>query len=199
MRRGEWPTQPVRPIRGSTLGIVGIGRIGRSLAVRALGMKMTVLAAEPFPDEAFVRENGIQLVDLDTLLAESDYVSLNCALSESTRGLIERHKLALMKPDAVLVNTARGGLIVEADLIEALESGQIGGAGLDVFEEEPTSPNNPLYSMENVVVSPHLAGNDDLSMEEMGNEAAQCVIDLSQGRWPEGAVVNNELKGRWTW
>ena len=73
------------------------------------------------------------------------------------------------------------------------------GAGLDVFEKEPTSPNNPLYSMENVVVSPHLAGNDDLSMEEMGNEAAQCVIDLSQGRWPEGAVVNNELKGRWTW
>ena len=199
MRRGEWPTQPVRPIRGSTLGIVGLGRIGRSLAVRALGMKMNVLAAEPFPDEAFVRENGIRLVDLDTLLAESDYVSINCALSESTRGLIDRRKLALMKPDAVIVNTARGGLIVEADLIEALQSGRIGGAGLDVFEEEPTSPNNPLYAMDNVVVSPHLAGNDDLSMEEMGNEAAQCVIDLSQGRWPEGAVVNNDLKGRWTW
>lgn len=199
MRRGEWPTRPVKPIRGSTLGIVGLGRIGRSVAVRALGMKMNVLAAEPFPDEAFVRENGIRLVDLETLLAESDYVSINCALSESTRGLIDRRRLALMKPDSIIVNTARGGLIVEADLIAALEAGRIGGAGLDVFEQEPTSPDNPLYSMDNVVVSPHLAGNDDLSMEDMGNEAAQCVIDLSQGRWPEGAVVNDELKGRWTW
>ncbi len=199
MRRGEWPTKPVRPLRGATLGIVGLGRIGRSLAVRALGMKMNVIAAEPFPDDAFVRDNAIGLVELDVLLAESDYVSINCALSEATRGLIDRQKLALMKPDAVIVNTARGGLIVEADLIDALQAGRIGGAGLDVFEREPTSPDNPLYSMDNVVVSPHLAGNDDLSMEDMGNEAAQCVIDLSEGRWPEGAVVNDELKGRWTW
>ena len=199
MRRGEWPTRPVKPIRGSTLGVVGLGRIGRSLATRALAMKMDVLAAEPKPDEAFVRENGIRLVGLDTLLEESDYVSLNCALSDDTQGLIDRRKLALMKADAVLVNTARGGLVVEADLIEALESGQIGGAGLDVFEQEPTASDTPLYSMDNVVVSPHVAGNDDLSMEEMGNEAAQCVIDLFNGRWPEGAVVNNELKGKWTW
>jgi phosphoglycerate dehydrogenase-like enzyme len=199
MRAGEWPTRPLMPIRGATLGIVGLGRIGRDLAVRALAMKMNVLAAEPQPDMDFVHENGIQLLDLDALLKSSDYVSLNCALSEETRGLINRHKLALMKPTAALINTARGGLIVEADLIEALKSGQMGGAGLDVFELEPTDPDNQLYTMDNVVVSPHMAGNDVLSVEDMGNEAAQCVIDLFNGRWPDGAVVNNELKGRWSW
>jgi phosphoglycerate dehydrogenase-like enzyme len=198
MRAGEWPTQPLMPIRGATLGIVGLGRIGRDLALRALAMKMNVLAAEPQPDMDFVHEHGIQLVDLDALLRSADYVSLNCALSEETRGLIDRHKLALMKPEAMLINTARGGLIVEADLVEALKSGQIGGAGLDVFELEPTDPDNPLYIMDNVVVSPHMAGNDILSVEDMGNEAAQCVIDLFNGRWPDGAVVNNELKGRWS-
>jgi len=199
MRAGGWPTQPLMPIRGATLGIVGIGRIGRDLAVRALAMKMNVLAAEPQPDMDFVHENGIQLLDLDALLENSDYVSLNCALSKETRGLIDRHKLALMKPGAVLINTARGGLVVEADLIEALKSGQIGGAGLDVFELEPTDPDNDLYTMDNVVVSPHMAGNDILSVEDMGNEAARCVIDLFNGHWPDGAVVNNELKGRWSW
>jgi phosphoglycerate dehydrogenase-like enzyme len=199
MRAGGWPTQPLMPIRGTTLGIVGLGRIGRDLAVRALAMKMNVLAAEPQPDMDFVHQNAIQLLDLDALLKNSDYVSLNCALSEETRGLIDRHKLALMKPTAVLINTARGGLIVEADLIEALKSGQIGGAGLDVFELEPTDPDNQIYAMDNVVVSPHMAGNDVLSVEDMGNEAAQCVIDLFNGRWPDGAVVNSELKGRWSW
>ena len=199
MRAGGWPTQPQMPIRNATLGIVGLGRIGRSLATRARAMRMNVLAAEPRPDRDFVRANDIQLLDLDTLLARSDYVSLNCALSDETRGLIDRQKLALMRPEAVLVNTARGGLVVEADLVEALRSGQIVGAGLDVFEEEPSDPDHPLYAMDNVVVSPHIAGNDTLSMEEMGNEAAQCIIDLSSGRLPDSAVVNNELKGRWSW
>ena len=199
MRNGEWPTHPLMPIRGATLGIVGIGRIGRDLAVRALAMKMNILATEPQPNMDFVHANGIQLLDLDTLLKTSDYVSLNCALSEETRGLIDSHKLALMKPGAVLINTARGGLIVEADLIEALQSGQIGGAGLDVFELEPTESDNDLYDMDNVVVSPHMAGNDIQSVEDMGNEAAQCVIDLFNGRWPDDAVVNRELKGIWNW
>lgn len=199
MRTGEWPRQPLMPIRGAVLGIVGLGRIGRDLAARALAMKMNVLAAEPQPDMDFVNENGIQLLELDALLKNSDYVSLNCALSEKTRGLIDRHKLALMKPEAVLINTGRGELIVESDLIEALKSGQIGGAGLDVFELEPTGPDNQLYTMDNVVVSPHVAGVDVLSVEDMGKEAAQCVIDLFKGRWPNGAVINNELKGKWNW
>jgi D-3-phosphoglycerate dehydrogenase len=104
-----------------------------------------------------------------------------------------------MKPTGVLVNTARGGLVVEADLVEALRAGTIGGAGLDVFEQEPTNPKNPLYEFENVVVSPHIAGTDSLAMDSMAAEAAQCIIDLSKGVWPDGAVINNELKGKWRW
>ena len=199
MRQGEWPSRALRPLRGSTLGIVGLGRIGRSLAVRATAMKMRIMAAEPEPDEAFVREHGVELVDLETLLESSDYVSLHCPLSDETRGMIDGRKLALMKSDAVLINTARGGLIVEADLVDALESGRVAGAGLDVFEQEPADPGNPLFRLDNVVVSPHTAGSDVLSWEQMGNEATQCIIDLSTGRWPDGAVVNDELKGKWRW
>ena len=99
----------------------------------------------------------------------------------------------------MLINTARGGLVVESELIEALRSGHLRAAGLDVFEEEPPAADNPLFKLENVVLSPHIAGNDLTSIEEMGIEAAQCIIQLHQGQWPDGAVVNSELKGHWKW
>ncbi len=199
MRSGGWPNVARKPIRGSTLGIVGLGRIGRSLAVRAVAMRMRVIATELYPDKAFVEENSIELVDLDTLLAESDYVSLNCPLNDETRGFMNTEKFASMKPSGSLINTARGGLVVEADLVDALKSGQVAGAGLDVFEQEPTAPDNPLYELDSVILSPHIAGNDDLSIVEMGVEAAQCIVDLHNGKWPDGSVVNNELKGQWNW
>lgn len=199
MRSGDWIRESLTPIRGTTLGIVGLGRIGRSLATRARGMKMHVVAFEPNPDKKFVAENKIQLLDLVTLLKMSDYVSLNCALSNETYGIIDQEKLSMMKESGVLINTARGGLVVEKDLVKALKSGQIRGAGLDVFEIEPTEPGHPLYSLGNVVITPHVAGTDTLAIEDMGNEAAMCVIDLFNGRWPEGAVVNNDLKGKWSW
>ena len=199
VRDGKWPTESLRPLRGSSLGIIGLGRIGQDVAYRALAMKMNVIAAEPHPNMEFIRQNNIQLADLDTLLQNSDFVSLNCALSNKTRGLIDRNKLALMKPGAVLINTARGGLVVEKDLVESLASGHIGAAGLDVFEIEPPGKDNLLYTMNNVVMSPHMAGNDTLSIENMRNEAAQCVIDLFNGTWPDNAIVNKELKNTWTW
>ena len=200
LRSGGWgsPRAPL-PLRQSTLGIVGLGRIGRSLATRAEGMGMKLIATELYPDPAFVEEHNIRLVDLDTLLAEADYISLHCPLSDETRGIINADKLSKMKSTAILVNTSRGGLIVEADLIEALKSGTIGGAGLDVFEQEPTDPRNPLYEFDNVVVSPHIAGTDTLAMQHMSAEAARCIVDLSQGKWPEGAVINSSLKGKWRW
>ena len=200
LRSGGWGSPRARlPLRQSTLGIVGLGRIGRSLATRAEGMGMKLIATELYPDSAFVEEHNIGLVDLDTLLAEADYISLHCPLSDETRGIINADKLSRMKSTAILVNTARGGLIVETDLIEALKSGSIGGAGLDVFEQEPTDPQNPLYDFDNVVLSPHIAGTDTLAMQHMSAEAAQCIIDLSQGKWPEGAVINSNLKGKWRW
>jgi phosphoglycerate dehydrogenase-like enzyme len=138
-------------------------------------------------------------MDLDTLLGRADYVTLHCPLSEETRGLINRQRLAIMKPDGVLINTARGGLVVEEHLVEALTAGKLGAAGIDVFEREPTNADNPLFRLDNVVVSSHTAGNDTLSMQNMGIEAAQCIIDLSRGQWPDQAAVNGELKSTWRW
>ena len=198
-REGEWTREQRRPLRGSTLGIVGLGRIGRSLAVRARGLKMQVIATEVYPDEEFAKHQGIELVDLDTLLKHADFVSIHLPLSDETNGIIDGGKLSLMKPSAFIVNTARGELIVEADLAAALRSGKIAGAGVDVFEQEPTDSTNPLFELNNVIVSPHVAGIDDASVEDMGTEAAKSIIDLIQGRWPEDCVVNSDLKGDWRW
>jgi phosphoglycerate dehydrogenase-like enzyme len=106
---------------------------------------------------------------------------------------------ARMKPGSIFINTARGRLVIEEDLVAALRSGHLRGAGLDVFEEEPPSRDNPLFALDNVVASPHIAGCDEMSLIGMGVEAAQCIVKLSRGEWPEGAVVNAELKGRWKW
>ncbi len=198
-RAGEWAKQATEPIRGKTLGILGLGRIGRSTAIRARAMGMNVLATETNPTESFVRQHGIELVDFDTLLARSDYLSIHCPLNEETNRLFDRTVFARMKPGSVLLNTARGGLVVEADLIEALRSGRLAGAGLDVFEREPALADNPLFQLDNVVVSPHLGGADKLSQQNMAIEAADCIVKLSRGQWPTGAVVNDQLREKWKW
>ena len=199
VRDAQWPRHSMVPVRGRTLGIVGLGRIGRSVATRALGLKMNVVAAEKFPDQEFVDQHNVQLVDLDTLLATADVITLHCPLTDETRGIINAQALATMKPEAFLVNTARGGLIVESDLYEALKSGQIAGAGLDVQENEPALPGNSLFELENIVFSAHNAGNDQTSVELMGLHAAQYIVGLYQGRWPEEASLNNELRENWKW
>ena len=199
LRNGEWNGDSHKPIRGQTLGIVGLGRIGRSLATRARGMEMNIIASEPYPDMKFVDENDIKLVELDHLLSNADFVSIHSPLNEETTGMFNKKKLSLMKKSAYLVNTARGGLIVEKDLIAILKNNMIAGAGLDVFEEEPTSHQNPLLKLDNVIVSPHMAGNDIQSHIDMGNEAAQSIIDLYNGKWPEGSIVNKEVKETWNW
>ena len=104
-----------------------------------------------------------------------------------------------MKPGSVIINTARGGLQVEADLVDALKSGHLYGAGLDVFEQEPPEANNPLFGLSNVILSPHIGSGDSLSRLMMGVEAAQCIARLRHGDWPEGAVVNDEIRDGWTW
>lgn len=199
VREGGWELKPPEPVRGKTLGILGLGRIGRSLALRAAPLQMKIIATETYPNTAFVRQQGIELVDFDTLLARSDYLSLNCPLTGETRGLFHKETFDKMKPGSALINTARGGLVVEADLLAALRSGHLRGAGLDVLVEEPTSPDNPLLKLDNVTFSPHLAGGDKLAITTAYAEAARNVVALYRGEWPEGAVVNDELKGKWTW
>lgn len=196
---GQWRREMTEPIRGKTLGLLGLGRIGRSTALRGLAMKMQVIACEMYPNLEFVKQHGIELVGLDELLGRSDYLSLHCPHCPETHGIINKQTLAKMKQGSTLINTARGKLVVERDLIEALQSGHLRAAGLDVFEEEPPAKDNPLFSLPNVVLTPHLAGNDWLSLENMGIESAQNIVALYQNRWPQGAVVNEELRERWKW
>lgn len=198
-RAGEWPMQPTYPVRGTTVGIFGLGRIGRSFAVRVRALGAKVIATETYPDETFVRENEIELVDFDTLLARSDYISIHCPVNDDTRGRFDRAAFEKMKPSSVLVNTARGALVVESDLIDALQSGHLRGAGLDCYEQEPPSSDNPLFRMIQVVCTPHCAGGDLQSQEDMGVESADCIIKLRAGEWPADAVVNSELRETWKW
>ena len=200
MRRGDWPSDAMLlPLRGRTLGIIGLGRTGRSLAVRARAMRMRVIATDIVFDPEYAKQQNIELTDLDNLLADSDFVSLNCPLNDQTIGLMGAAQFQQMKPGAIFINVARGGLVDQSALINALVTGHLGGAGLDVFEPEPTDQDNPLFRFDNVVVSPHIAGNDIQSLDNMFIEAAQCVIDLKEGRWPESAVINRELKDTWRW
>jgi D-3-phosphoglycerate dehydrogenase / 2-oxoglutarate reductase len=201
IRSGSWVrTLLPRPIRGKTMGIVGLGRIGRSVAARALVFGMKVVAFDPVGDhEGFTSKHGIERVDFDDLLARSDVVSLHLPFAESTRGLFNRSVFARMKPGSLLINTARGGLIVEPDLLEALESGHLAGAGLDVFDREPPPTEHPFWALPNVVLTPHMAGVDERSMADMAELAARCIVDLYEGRWPAHCVVNPEVAPGWRW
>jgi len=199
IRQGIWTKVPLQPLRGRTLGLIGLGRIGQSVAVRAAQFRLRVIAYDPAPDLTFTQTHGIELVDLDTLLSRADYVSLHLPLSPSTNGLINRETLLRMKPRSFLVNTARGGLVVEGDLLAALQSGHLAGAGLDVFAQEPPSAANPLLALENVLVTSHMAGVDVQSSTDMAVQAAQSIIDLHQGRWPQDTVINSGVKPGWRW
>jgi phosphoglycerate dehydrogenase-like enzyme len=200
IRTGGWDRTMVQPVRGKTLGLVGLGRIGRAMATRALAFGMRVVAFDPIAaDTDFETRHGIDRLSLDELLAASDIVSLHSPLTNETRGMINRTTLTRMRPGSYLINTARGGLVVEADLAESLNSGHLAGAGLDVLNSEPPEPGNPLLGLSNVILCPHMGGLDLKSMADMAELAARCVTSLYQGKWPAGCVVNNELEAGWTW
>jgi D-3-phosphoglycerate dehydrogenase len=198
-KAGGWPRRANLPVRGRNIGIAGLGRIGKAVATRALAFEMKVLAYDPFPDTAFGAQHNIPLVSLDRLLAESDYLSVHVPLSPETKYLINRQTLAKMKPTAFLLNTSRGALVNEADLLEALKAGKLAGAGLDVFEQEPPPKDHPLFALPNVVVMPHAAGVDLQSRDDMAFSAAQSIVTLAKGGWPADTVINKELRGKFKW
>lgn len=190
---GQWRTEFRPGLWRATVGIVGLGRIGQAVARRCRGFEMRILAYEPAPNLAFVREHGIELVSLDELLRQADLVTLHCPATPETRHLINRERLALMKPTAHLINTARGPLVEEAALYEALTSGRLGGAGLDVFEHEPLT-SSPLFRLDNVILSPHLAGADLTSEAAMANRAIDAILAIRRGEAPAGeCLVNPEV------
>jgi phosphoglycerate dehydrogenase-like enzyme len=199
IREGKWPRAANLPIRGKILGLVGLGRIGKAMTVKALAFGMKVIAYEPFPDKTFVEKHGIRLVALDDLLREGDYVSLHLPATEGTKAIINADRFKLMKPTAFLVNTARGAVIDEPALYEALRDKKIAGAGLDVFDEEPPQPNNPILKLDNVVMTAHTAGVDTQSRDDMARKAAEVIAAVSKGEWPVDCIVNPEVKSKLKW
>src|SRR5436309_66887 len=168
-------------VRGKTLGLVGLGRIGSEVAVRAEAFDMRVLAYDPFISEAAAHEISVELVPLDQLLAESDFVSLHAALSPATQNLISAANIQKMKKGARLINTARGELVDESALAEALKCGKLAGAALDVFSEEPPK-NSPLVGLPNVITTPHVAGSTAEAQEELRTQVAVQIKDyLAEG------------------
>ena len=193
LRAGYWRgapgSLPIGRLSQQTVGIVGLGRIGRELARRACPIFGHVLACDPYiPAEAFAAA-GAEAVDLDELLARSDAVTLHVPLTSKTRHMIGRRELALMKPSAVLVNTARGAVVDQLALAEALEAGTIEGAACDVFEREPAPLDHPLFHCGNFIASPHTAGISIESQIDNRTKQAQEVVRVLSGQPPRNPVV----------
>ena len=176
---------------GKTLGIIGLGRIGSMVARRAKGYNMTVLYNKRSRDEEAEKELGVTFAELEELLAKSDFITLHVPLTEETRHMINKESLEKMKKRSYLVNTARGSVVNEKDLAEALRSGQLAGAALDVFDNEPDI-NPELIGMENIVLTPHIASATWEAREKMGEQAVDAILDVFQGEKPEN-MVNEEV------
>jgi D-3-phosphoglycerate dehydrogenase / 2-oxoglutarate reductase len=199
IRAGRWPRQPNSPLRGMALGIVGLGRTGKAVALRAEVFGMRLLAHEKIPDTAFVQQHRVMLLPLDSLFAQADILSLHVPYTAETRHLVNQCTLQLMKPGALLINTARGALVCESDLVECLRARRIAGAGLDVLEVEPPQSDNPILTLDNVVFTPHTAGVDLRSRDDMALSAARSIAALSRGDWPAEQIVNPQVRERFHW
>lgn len=180
-----------RNLIGKTLGIIGLGRIGSMVTRRAKGYNMRVLYNKRSPDPEAEKELGVEFADLDKLLAESDYVSLHVPLTDETQGMINKDTLHKMKKGAYLINTARGPIVKEQDLVDAIREGHLGGAGLDVYENEPNI-NPELIGMENVVLTPHTASATWEAREKMGELAVDAILKVLSGEKPEN-LVNEDM------
>ncbi len=200
VRSGKWGRRPLWRLAGRTIGLVGLGRIGRAVVPRAIGLGLRVIAYDPVADRDFAVRHNVELCSLDELFARSDIVSLHSPATAETRDLINRRTLGLMHRGSVLINTARGGLVDEEALVEALTSGHLAGAGLDVFKVEPLPLSSPLVKLDNVVMAPHMGGLDEESAEAMASLAAECLAKLSRGAWPDGCIVNEQqIRAGWKW
>lgn len=196
IREGRWEQPMMTNLRTQTLGLIGYGRIGKAVAARAIPFRMRVLVHEP----AFtITDPGITQVSLAELLAQSDFVSLHAPATPATHHLVNAATIAQMKRGAVVINTARGSLVDEAALIAGLESGQLGGAALDVFEREPL-PESKLRDLPHVVFTPHMGATDRLALQETADMCVDTILQLAAGRWPEERLINrNLLPLPWRW
>ena len=170
---------------GKTLALVGFGRIGRRVSELAASFNMNILVYHPSHTTERLPQNIHKIQNIDELFANADILSLHCPLNESTRGMINAETISRMRRSAFIINTARGAIIDEAALLQALRNNQIAGAALDTFELEPPAPTNPLFKLDNVIFSPHVAGISDRSFQETGLAAARNILAVFRGETPD--------------
>ncbi len=191
VQSGTWDLQPLTPIprlRGKTLGLIGFGKIPRALAPKAQALGLHVLAFDPYVPAEAMAEHGVEKVDLEALLRRSDIISVHAPLTPQTHHMLDRERLRLVKPGVVIVNTARGPLIDEAALVEALDEGRVAAAALDVLESEPPPEGHSLLGRENVIITPHMAFYSEESLVELQTKAAQEVARVLSGERPRYPV-----------
>ncbi|WP_353237957.1 NAD(P)-dependent oxidoreductase [Limnohabitans sp.] len=191
-RSGRWAEKSDHigtGLTGRILGSLGVGNIGAEMFRLAKPFDLKFIAHDPYADPKLMASLGVELVDLDTLFRNADFLTVNCPLNESTRGLVNANKLSLMKKTAYLINTARGPIVDESALYQALVEQKIAGAGLDVFEVEPTPADNPLLQLDNVVVTPHGICFTDECMQGLAESAFRAVVDVMQGKKPPHVVT----------
>ena len=189
-KNGGWKSEALQAseLTGKTVGIIGLGAAGSSLAEMLKPFRVDLLCYDPYADPERISAAGALSVDMDTLLEKSDVISIHCQLCDETCGFIDRDKLRKMKKSAYLVNTARGALVDEEALVEALRENRIAGAGIDVYSVEPTSKDNPLFALDNVLCTPHLAGwtMECLARETQGT--SDSVIQILKGKTPDSLI-----------
>jgi D-3-phosphoglycerate dehydrogenase len=197
VREGAWERtgKPVHRIDGQVLGLVAFGNIGREFGRKARALGMDAVTHDPYLDEEFIREHGAEPVSLEELLGRSDVVSLHTPLTEETAEMISSKELAAMKDSALLINTARGGLVDQSALVDALEDSEIGGAGLDVLRDEPPSPDDPILKQDATVLTPHMGYYSIESLTKLRRRVAENVRAVLAGEVPE-YVINEDVLGR---
>jgi D-3-phosphoglycerate dehydrogenase len=195
-RQGIWDSRAAKPfprLKGQTLGLLGFGRIARAAGEKGRGLGLNVIAHDPFVPAATIEATGVRAVDAPTLWRESDFISLHTPLTDGTRQIVNAQALAQMKPTAFLINTARGALVDEAALLEAVRSGRLAGAALDVFTQEPPPSDHPLLHEERIIVTPHFGWYSEAANQDVRVGAAEEVVRVLSGRRPRSPV--NELPG----
>lgn len=187
VRQGVWDRDRAWPqwhMKGSTLGLLGFGRIGQLVARKASGLEMRIITADPIADTKALHALQVELVSVDDLFRRSDFLSIHAPLLPTTKGIVGDRELRLMKPNGVIINTSRGGVIDEQALIRALREGRIAAAGLDVFETEPIPPDHPYLSMDQVVLTPHIAGYFDAFWHDFWDHSTQTLIEYAATKKP---------------
>jgi D-3-phosphoglycerate dehydrogenase / 2-oxoglutarate reductase len=205
IRTGKWSTQadylsalrPLHRLSGQTLGLIGFGNIARTLVPKATAFGLRIIVYSPHVPQSLFETLGVESVQLDQLLKESDFISMHTALSSKTRHMMGLEQFKRMKPTAYFINTARGELVDEQALYTALSEGLIAGAGLDVLETEPPDPNNPLLKLNNVLITGHFAYYSEESQEELFRWPWEQAARVLRGEWPQG-LVNPQVKERFT-